>query len=116
MLFIVGELISMILTAALCIFWTFPVAFVASLSNVEALTETFPFLKGPVEQYDWFAALLALLAPLILVAFISLLPKILLAFVKLEGLIEIESMQHPSLFNKVRRHVFISVIILYLCI
>ena len=32
--------------------------------------------------------------------FVSLLPYILLAFVKFEGLIEIETMQHPSLFTK----------------
>ena len=43
---------------------------------------------------------MALLAPLLLVVFISLLPKILLAFVKLEGHIEIKTMQHPSLFSK----------------
>jgi len=35
----IGELVSFILTAALCIFWTIPVSVVASLSNVEALTE-----------------------------------------------------------------------------
>lgn len=95
-----GELLSLALTAVLCVFWTIPVSFVASLSNVEALTDLLPFLKAPVENYDWFASLLALLAPLILVVFISLLPHILLVFLKLEGLIEIETMQHPSLFSK----------------
>ena len=40
------------------------------------------------------------LAPLILVVFISILPTILLAFLKFEGLIEVETMQHPSLFSK----------------
>ena len=35
----VGELISTLLTVLLCIFWTIPVSFVASLSNVDALTE-----------------------------------------------------------------------------
>jgi hypothetical protein len=96
----IGELISFLLTVALCIFWTIPVSFVASLSNVEALTELLPFLKAPVENYDWFSSLLALLAPLILVVFISLLPTILLIFLKFEGLIEVETMQHPSLFSK----------------
>lgn len=84
----------------LCIFWTVPVSFVTSLSNVEALTELLPFLQGPVEKYSWFSALLALLAPLILVVFVSLLPYILLEFVKLEGSIEVVSMQLPSLFQK----------------
>lgn len=95
-----GQLISLFLTVLLCVFWTTPVSFVASLSNVEALTEIFPFLLDPVMKYPWFANLLAQLAPLILTVFISLLPHILLAFVKLECLVEIESMQHPSLFSK----------------
>jgi hypothetical protein len=64
------------------------------------LTDLLPFLKAPVENYDWFSSLLALLAPLILVVFISLLPTILLIFHKFEGLIELETMQHPSLFSK----------------
>jgi calcium permeable stress-gated cation channel len=51
-------------------------------------------------SFRWFAELLAILAPFILVVFVSLLPYILLAFVKFEGLIEIETMQHPSLFTK----------------
>jgi len=76
------------------------VAFVSSLSNVDKLTETFTFLEEPVSKYPWFAELLAILAPFILVVFVSLLPYILLAFVKFEGLIEIETMQHPSLFTK----------------
>jgi hypothetical protein len=59
-----------------------------------------PFLKEPVEKYAWFSTVLALLAPLLLVIFTSLLPKILLMFVKLECLIEVETMHHPSLFSK----------------
>jgi len=95
-----GQLISLFLTILLCVFWTIPVSFIASLSNVEALTEIFPFLLEPVLKNDWFANLLAQLAPLILTVFISLLPHFLLVFVKLECLVEIESMQHPSLFSK----------------
>ena len=75
-------------------------AFVSSLSSVDKLTETFTFLAEPVAKYPWLAELLAILAPFILVVFVSLLPYILLAFVKFEGLIEIETMQHPSLFTK----------------
>lgn len=97
----IGELISLALTTVLCIFWTIPVAFVASLSNVEALTELLPFLKAPVENYEWFSALLALLAPLLLTSFVALLPYVILFIIKFEGLIEIETMQHPSLFSKV---------------
>jgi hypothetical protein len=85
----------------LCLFWTIPVGFVASLSNVESLTELLPFLATVVENYPWFGQLLAQLAPLILVVFISLLPQILLAFVGLEKHICLATLQHPSLFNKV---------------
>ena len=95
-----GELLSLVLTVVLCIFWTLPVSFFASLGNVSRLTELLPFLAGPVNKYDWFSELLAQLAPLILVVFVQLLPHILLRFSKLEGLIEVESMQHPSLMSK----------------
>lgn len=96
----IGELLSLLLTGVLCILWTIPVSFFASLGNVSKLTEVLPFLAEPVNTYPWFSALLSQLAPLILVVFIALLPHILLVFCKLELLIEIESMQHPSLFNK----------------
>lgn len=96
----IGELLSLLLTGVLCILWTIPVSFFASLGNVSKLTEVLPFLAEPVNKYPWFSVLLSQLAPLILVVFIALLPHILLVFCKLELLIEIESMQHPSLFNK----------------
>jgi calcium permeable stress-gated cation channel len=96
-----GELISFFLTALLCVFWTIPVAFFASLSNVEALGELIPALGPVVENNPWFGQVLAQLAPFILVIFISLLPVFLLAFVGLEKHISIASYQHPSLFNKV---------------
>jgi hypothetical protein len=95
-----GELFSLVLTIILCIFWTIPVGFFASLGNVSRLTEVLPFLADPVNKYGWFSALLAQLAPLILVVFIELLPHILLLFSKLEGLIEVETMQHHSLMSK----------------
>jgi hypothetical protein len=97
----IGELISMTLTVLLCLFWTIPVGFVASLSNVESLTQIFPWLQPIIDNNPWFGELLAQLAPLILVVFISLLPVILLAFVGLEKHIAIATYQHPSLFNKV---------------
>jgi len=97
----IGELLSLALTVILCLFWTIPVGFVASLSNVESLTELLPFLKPVVENNPWFGQLLAQLAPLILVGFISMLPYILLAFVGLEKSICLASLQSPSLFNKV---------------
>ncbi|KAL7535283.1 hypothetical protein ACHAWF_005124 [Thalassiosira exigua] len=96
----IGELISLALTIIVCIFWTVPVSFVASLSNVQKLTKVLPFLEYPVKNYEWFAELLALLAPLLLVGFISLVPYILFAFIKFEGSVEIVTMQHPSLFSK----------------
>jgi len=96
----VGELISFGLSISLCIFWTIPVAFVQTISNVKGLTGLLPFLKEPVENNEWVADLLAVLAPLILLVFLSLLPHILLAIVKFERGIEIETFKHPSLFSK----------------
>jgi hypothetical protein len=87
----IGELISLWMTVALCIFWTIPVAFVSSLSNVGSLTKILPFLKEPVENNAWLSQALALMAPLLLVAFVSLLPFIILAIIKVEGHIEIET-------------------------
>jgi hypothetical protein len=40
------------------------------------------------------------LAPLLLVFFTSLLPNILLGVIKVECLIELETLHHPSLFPK----------------
>lgn len=96
----IGELISLALSGALCIFWTIPVAFVSSFSNVEGLVQIFPFLQEPIDKYPWFSNLMAQLAPLILVCFISILPYILLFFVTFEKPIEVASMQHPSLLSK----------------
>jgi len=96
----IGELISLAFTCGLCVFWTVPVAFVSSFSNVEGLVQILPFLQGPIDKYPWFSNFMAQLAPLILVVFLSLLPHILLFFVKFEKPIEIASMQHPSLLSK----------------
>lgn len=96
----IGELLSSVFTVVLCIFWTIPVAFVQSISNVQGLTGLLPFLKEPVENNEWIAEALAVLAPLLLLVFISLLPTILLTFVKFECGIEIETLKHPSLFSK----------------
>jgi len=96
----VGELISLALTGVLCVFWTIPVGFVSAFSNVEGLVKIFPFLQDPIDKYDWFSSLMAQIAPLILVCFISILPYILLFFVTFEKPVEVASMQHPSLLSK----------------
>jgi calcium permeable stress-gated cation channel len=97
----IGELISLFLTALLCVFWTIPVAFFASLSNVEALVGLIPALGPAIENNPWLGQVIAQLAPFILVIFVSLLPVFLLTFVGLEKHITIATYQHPSLFNKV---------------
>ena len=81
----VGWLLSMTATATLCIFWTVPIAFVASLNSVNALTQFLPFVGELVDAIPILAPLLAILAPLLVVLLNSLLPTILGVISMLEG-------------------------------
>lgn len=81
----VGTIISFSLTALLCLFWTIPVSFIASLTSVESLSQQVPFLADWIEKAPWLGDLLAVLAPLILVGVNAILPTILEIFSKLEG-------------------------------
>lgn len=94
-----GRLLSFGLTCLLCCFWTVPMSFLASFSNVEALTEQLPFLEDWLEAAPWLEAFLAQLAPLLVIAINGLLPTILGWFAKLEGHIA-ESSLSASLFVK----------------
>ena len=81
----VGWLLSMSATAVLCIFWTVPIAFVASLNSVNALTQFLPFVGELVDAVPIIAPILAILAPLLVVLLNSLLPTILGVISMLEG-------------------------------
>jgi len=75
----VGKLISMSLTVALCLFWTIPMSFISTLSSVEGLRATIPWIDELLDKYPWLEPVLAQLAPLLLVAAHEAL-KIILQF------------------------------------
>mmetsp|Transcript_10784 Transcript_10784/g.16622 ORF Transcript_10784/g.16622 Transcript_10784/m.16622 type:complete len:874 (+) Transcript_10784:239-2860(+) len=95
----VGKLLGFTCTVILCLFWTVPVAFVTSISNVAGLKEQVPFLADWIEKAPWLEPMLEVIAPLFIVILQSMLPAILLEFVKMEGPIS-TSVMEASLFGK----------------
>jgi hypothetical protein len=81
----ISHLLAQVATVATCIFWTIPVSFFASLSEVENLKELIPGLEKALERNKWLAPFLANLSPLMLVILTSLLPLILTVYCKREG-------------------------------
>ena len=81
----IGRLLAKVATAATCLFWTIPVSFFSSLSEVESLKELIPGLDGAIEKNPWLPGVLAQLSPLMLVIMTSLLPIILTVYCKKEG-------------------------------
>eukprot|EP00047_Mylnosiga_fluctuans_P021995 m.111903 g.111903 ORF g.111903 m.111903 type:complete len:645 (-) comp9099_c0_seq3:778-2712(-) len=76
-----------IATFALVLFWIIPVAFVASLTTLEALSASLPFLEPIVNANAVFKAFLqGFLPTLALLIFMALLPTILTAFSSAQGL------------------------------
>jgi len=94
-----GKLASIALTTLLCLFWTIPIAFIVTLTEVESLKKTLPFLEKWVEAFPALEAVLAQLAPLALIAIKELLPIFLGAFSALEGPVS-SSVLEASLFYK----------------
>jgi hypothetical protein len=83
-----GTLLSTVATATLCFFWSIPVAFLASLTEVDALKETLPTLAKWIEAFPWLESFLATIAPLLLLLLNEgVLPNILTWFSTWEGLV-----------------------------
>lgn len=61
-----GLALSVVATAALCIFWSIPIAFISSLTAVYSLKNALPRLGEFVDTHPWVESILALLAPLLL--------------------------------------------------
>ena len=95
----VGKLVSATLTALLCLLWTVPVAFIASMTAVESLKGTIPILAVWSEAWPPLDMVLAQLAPLALILVKALLPFLLGEFSKLEGPVS-SSVLETSLFFK----------------
>jgi hypothetical protein len=94
-----GKLASFATTVTICLLWTIPMAFFASLSSVEGLKEQFSWVADAIDAAPFLEPLLEQLAPLFVVVFNSLLPIILEAVTMLEYPIS-GSLLEPSLFVK----------------
>ena len=95
-----GTLLSLSATVALCLFWSFPVAFISSLTEVNSLKESLPRLGEIIENSPAVEMFLALLAPLMLLLLNeAILPVILKWFSLWEGAISSPRLE-ASLFRK----------------
>ena len=94
-----GYLVAQLLTLFLCVFWTIPVSFVSSLSEIESLKTLIPSLGQAVEKYPWIESILAQLNPILIVVLKAMLPKILRKFCEREGHIS-ETDLNASLLSK----------------
>lgn len=95
-------------TIATCLFWTIPVSFLSSLSEVEKLQELIPGLEKALAKNSWLASLLAQLSPLMLVLLTSLLPVILTIYCKKEGHIGSDTL-HASLLTKLAMFMIVQI-------
>lgn len=81
----VGKLVSFLLSMLVCIFWTIPISFVVTLTEVDSLKSLLPFLEPILDKAPWIGAALAQLGPLILILVNNLLPDIMGYFSQNEG-------------------------------
>ena len=101
-----GLLLSVFASTVLCLFWTIPVAFVSSLSNLDALRNELPSLDKLLEAAPFLTPLFELLAPQLLVLLNSLLPFLLSFCSSLEGHVS-KSVKESSTFVKLAWFVII---------
>ncbi|EEQ98658.1 Sporulation-specific protein, putative [Perkinsus marinus ATCC 50983] len=94
-----GVLLSIVLTICLCIFWTIPVAFVASISEVDNLKREFSFINDASNAWPGLDLLLKQISPILLAVLNALLPIFLMVFSKQEGHISSATLD-ASLFAK----------------
>ena len=95
----VGKLLSLGLTAALCLLWTIPMTFIASLSTIDALSAQIPALGRLIDASPFLGKLFEVLAPLLVKIVNGLLPTILEFLTKFEGPVS-GSIIVASLFTK----------------
>lgn len=81
----IGNLLSLGASAALCLLWTIPISFFASLSNAAAVREDVEFLDDLFDRFPALIPILEQLAPFLVVIFNALLPAILEAITMFEG-------------------------------
>ena len=95
-----GRMLSLFATSVLCLFWSIPMAFFSSLTEVNSLKEKLPNLGELTAKHRFLESLLALMAPLLLLIMNELiLPFILKYFATWEGHVG-ASLLDASLFVK----------------
>jgi hypothetical protein len=95
-----GRAVSFGASAVLCFFWSVPMAFIASLTEVHSLKETMPKLGRWIEDHPRSEAVFAQIAPLLLlICNAAILPGVLKLFATWEGFIS-SRMLEVSLFVK----------------
>jgi hypothetical protein len=95
-----GRVVSVGASAVLCFFWSVPMAFIASLTEVHSLKETMPALGRWIDDHPRSEAVFEQIAPLLLLFFNTLiLPGLLKLFATWEGFIS-SRMLEASLFVK----------------
>lgn len=83
-----GRLLSVAAATSLCFFWSIPVAFLSSLTEVDSLQEKLPLLAVWAESFPGLDTFLATLAPLLLLILNEgILPNALKWFSTWEGLV-----------------------------
>ncbi|KAF4655429.1 hypothetical protein FOZ61_007575 [Perkinsus olseni] len=95
----IGLLLSIVATICLCIFWTIPVAFVASISEVDNLKKELTFLADASQSWSGLDLLLKQISPIALAVLNALLSVFLMIFSKQEGHISKATLD-ASLFAK----------------
>lgn len=103
-----GGLASFGLSAVVCLFWTVPVAFVSSLSNVTALRQEVEFIDKLLTAAPWMGPVLEIFAPQLLILLNAMLPVILLWATSFEGSVS-GSINQASLFLKLAAFTIIQV-------
>lgn len=101
-------LLAQVATVATCLFWTIPVSFFASLSELESLKGLIPGLETATDKNPWLSEVLAALSPLMLVILTSLLPAILTVFCKKEGHIGSDTL-NASLLTKLAMFMIVQI-------
>lgn len=94
-----GYLAAQALTVTLCLFWTIPIAFVTSFSQVDSLKTIIPGLEDAIVAHPWIEPLFAQLGPMLLVILKGMLPFILTKFCEREGHVS-QTELNASLFTK----------------
>jgi hypothetical protein len=95
----VGKLTSIGLTALLCLTWTIPVSFISSLTEVDSLRVSVPFIDNMLTKAPWMQVILEQLAPLLLLGVNAFLPVLLRFISTFEGHIAGSALEN-SLFKK----------------